>query len=271
MKSVNYFYFFLFLFFLLGCGVNKTNFHNNYQSTISLDYKFIDSKIEFHIRNPLNSPVRITLKSDDSLIVKSFNTITLKKASDTIFEIDNYDLKEKKLDFDIKLGDLNKAIIKETLSLPFGEGKSFKILQAKNGTFSHFDDYSRFAIDFAMKVNDTVFSSDEGYVVGVIDFNDKYGNDLKFKNYANYITVYNDKNGIYCQYVHLKKDKIFVKVGDKINKKQPIGLVGLSGFLDVEHLHFNALVPSKSGLKSIPVNFVNYKEDEMKKGMIVTN
>ncbi|WP_299178269.1 M23 family metallopeptidase [uncultured Chryseobacterium sp.] len=271
--TVNFFKYFIFFLLVLGCTAKSRvtgSLHNKKQATIYLDYQISKDKITFDIRNSLYSPVRISLKTKDSILQQRFGTLTLQPLKDTVYVIGNTDLDQKNLNFKVELGDVQKNIVKKKLGLPFAKGKSYEILQSHNGSFSHNQEDSRFAIDFAMKVGDTVFTADEGYIVGVIDFHDQYGNE-SFKDYANFVTVYNDKTGVYIQYVHLKKDKVFVKVGEKVRKNQPIALVGLSGFMDGEHLHFNTLVPSESGLKSIPSDFDEYNGEEIYKGKVVSH
>ncbi|WP_307781534.1 M23 family metallopeptidase [Chryseobacterium sp. NKUCC03_KSP] len=90
--------------------------------------------------------------------------------------------------------------------------------------------------------------------------------------YSNFITIYHPKSGLFTQYVHLKKDGSFVKVGDAVKRDQPIGLSGATGFASGEHLHFNVLVPEKGKtLKSVPFSFENnLTSQSLKKNMKVT-
>jgi murein DD-endopeptidase MepM/ murein hydrolase activator NlpD len=48
--------------------------------------------------------------------------------------------------------------------LPVGMGKSYRILQGANGSFTHNQPGNRYAVDFAMSVGDTVYAAREGVV-----------------------------------------------------------------------------------------------------------
>ena len=159
------------------------------------------------------------------------------------------------------MGDLDRKIgSNNMMSLPFLKGKSYKIVQGYNGVYSHNTDYSRYAIDFGLKDNDTICAADDGYVVGVIKDYKIGGTDKRLEQFANYITLYHPQSGLYTQYVHLKYNGSLVKVGDIVLQGQAIGLAGMTGYTSIAHLHFNVLVPypPKDGFKSIPIEFFEH-------------
>ncbi len=151
---------------------------------------------------------------------------------------------------------------------PFLQNKSYKIIQGYEGGFSHNSDYSRFAVDFALAIGDTVCAARSGIVVGVIKGYDVGGKDRKYRDYANFITLYHAE-GIFTQYVHLKQNGVFVALGDSVKINQPIGLSGMTGFTSIPHLHFNVLKPTADGVKSFPVKFFELHGKELKTGMRV--
>jgi len=155
--------------------------------------------------------------------------------------------------------------------LPFPKNRSYKIIQGYNGSHSHNTDYSRYAIDFSLKINDTVCSAADGYVVGVIKDYKLGGTTEDWIDYSNYITIYHPKSGLFTQYVHLIKNGSFVKVGDTVTKGQPIGLSGMTGYTTVPHLHFNVLKPDKKeGLISTDIEFEEgYKGTELTENITV--
>jgi len=155
--------------------------------------------------------------------------------------------------------------------LPFPKNRSYKIIQGYNGSHSHNTDYSRYAIDFSLKIGDTVCSAADGYVVGVIKDYKLAGKTKEWVDYSNYITIYHPQRGVFTQYVHLIKNGSFVKVGDTVTKGQPIGLSGMTGYTTVPHLHFSVLKPDKNeGLVSTDFEFEEgYKGAELTKNTTV--
>jgi hypothetical protein len=151
-------------------------------------------------------------------------------------------------------------------AFPFPKGRRYKIIQGYNGKFSHHSDYSRYAIDFALSVGDTVCASRDGIVVGVIKEYNVGGKDQKYRDYANFITLYHN-DGTFTQYVHLKQNGAFVSVGDTVKMSQPIGLAGITGFTSIPHLHFSTLMPKISGVVSFPVKFFQVEGKKLRRGM----
>ncbi|WP_209390064.1 M23 family metallopeptidase [Chryseobacterium sp. RR2-3-20] len=126
-------------------------------------------------------------------------------------------------------------------------------MQGNNGNFTHNTPYSRYAVDFDMKVGDTITCADDGFVVGVIKDYEFGKNDKNWENFSNFITVYHPQSGLFTQYAHLKKNGNFVKVGDFVKRNQPIGLSGETGYVSGAHLHFNVLIPERNKtLVSVP-------------------
>jgi murein DD-endopeptidase MepM/ murein hydrolase activator NlpD len=153
-------------------------------------------------------------------------------------------------------------------AFPFPKGWWYKIIQGYNGKFSHHSDYSRYAVDFALSVGDTVCAARDGIVVGVIKEYNVGGKDQKYRDYANFISLYHS-DGTFTQYVHLKQNGVFVSVGDTVKMSQPIGLAGMTGFTSIPHLHFNTLIPKINGVVSFPVKFFQIEGKKLKKGMKV--
>jgi murein DD-endopeptidase MepM/ murein hydrolase activator NlpD len=153
---------------------------------------------------------------------------------------------------------------------PFPRGKSYKIIQGYNGSFSHNKVDSRYAVDFSLAVGDTVCAAQDGLVMSVLQENTIGGRTLKYRPYANYITLYH-ADGLITQYVHLAPNSALVEAGDEVKKGQPIGLSGETGFTDGPHLHFNVYRPDLEGTKSAPIIFEKAAGKELKKGMPVSH
>lgn len=259
----------------IGCS-ESTKLPNEkyFQFNFSTKYSHKNDTLKIEIQNPLNCPLRLSISSSDnslSDIVTKFGTLTLKKKSDTTL---SYYLKTSNkvvLKFNSALGDLDKEIVKEKFSLPFPENRTYKIIEGYNGSFSHNTDYSRYAIDFSLKINDTVCSAADGFVVGVIKDYEFGGRTKEWTDYSNFITIYHPKSGLFTQYVHLLKNGAFVKIGDSVIKGQPIGLSGMTGFTTIPHLHFNVLEPDKmETLTSTDIEFEEgYKGTELRENTTI--
>ena len=72
-----------------------------------------------------------------------------------------------------------------------------------------------------------IFAAESGVVVTV---------SYKYDN-GQYITIKHD-NGYYTMYAHLCSGCTYVKVGDRVQRGQPIGGMGQTGFATGVHLHF---------------------------------
>jgi len=121
-------------------------------------------------------------------------------------------------------------------ALPYKKGKSYKVLQAYNGTFSHYED-SQYTLDFTMPEGTAIHAAREGIVVETKDSSDIGGATEDFKDYSNYIAIKHSDKTI-GEYHHLKKQGVVVEVGDRIERGQLIGFSGNTGWSTGPHLHF---------------------------------
>lgn len=265
----------IFLSFLFGCKTSNlpTQKYNQYEHYKS--YTFENNELKIILKNPLASPLRIWVFNSNEDIqskLNELNPIVLESKSDSTITFPNIYNFDKNLNFSSRLGNTFKKIKPVKLELPFPNNKEYKVLQGNETNFTHNTDWSKYALDFHLKTNDTVCSATSGYVVGVVDQYENGGKGIKWKPFANYVTIYEPDSGIFIQYVHLVKNGSLVKIGDKIESGQPIALSGNTGQSNVEHLHFNCLIPvnSEDGLKSIPIEFIEgYKGSELENGDIV--
>jgi len=237
-------------------------------------YQFDLSTIKVYLRNDtlfcylsnsLDCPLRFYISTSDSTINKSLRSlypITFRSKKDTLIMIQVHGNSIGKVEtfWGACMGDLDRKIDYNKMSLPFCKGKNYKIVQGYNGQYSHHTDYSRYAIDFGLQNNDTICAADDGFVVGVIKDYKIGGNDKRLAEFANYITLYHPHSGFYTQYAHLKYNGSLVKVGDIVKQGQSIGLAGMTGFTSIAHLHFNVLIPCppKDGFKSTPIEFIEH-------------
>lgn len=258
---------------LFGCktvAVLPNVKYSQYEFRKSFNYN--QDTLYIKLDNPLHCPLRVWFFSTDEHLQKEFNKIipiTLNSMSDTILTFANIPKKVENISFSSRFGNISKKIGNIELDLPFPENKHYTIIQENNTNFTHNTNWSRFALDFDLKTNDTICSATDGFVVGVVDKYKHSGKSSEWKPYANYLTIYEPNSGVFIQYVHLVENGSLVKIGDKVKRGQKIALSGNTGHSTEEHLHFSALIPvnNDDGLKSIPIEFVGgIKAINLKKG-----
>jgi murein DD-endopeptidase MepM/ murein hydrolase activator NlpD len=262
----------LFSVFIFGCKIQKLPPVRHTQYTLHLTSKAENNELLIDLRNPLNCPLRIWIYSSVNEMqseLNKINPVVMKAQQDTLitFAIDqniNYNIS-----FSSRLGDPSQKIIPIELELPFPKNRSYTVIQGNNTNYTHNTSWSRYAVDFNLAVNDTICAATSGFVVGVIDEYKLGGIGNEWKPYGNFITIYEPNSGLFTQYAHLVHKGSLVKPGDKIERGQPIALSGKTGQTDIEHLHFNCLIPANNndGLESTPFVFSGgYKSQELKNG-----
>lgn len=139
-------------------------------------------------------------------------------------------------------------------NLPYRNGKSFRVGQSFDGTFSHFGNI-RYSVDFMMPLKTQVHAARGGYVVQLKEDSNRGGAAEEFKNESNFVIIeHND--GTFAEYAHLSKDGVLVRVGQKVMEGQLIGLSGNTGYSSGPHLHFMVLKVNKDGTNmTLPVRF----------------
>jgi len=264
-------------FFILvfGCKSSKIPTEKLSQFEFPLPkLNLVNNNLEIYLKNPVKCPLRIWIETQDDELqgkLSEINPIEIKEYSDTLITVPNVQF-TKSFSWRYRLGSIFKNVKNKKIELPFPKNKQYLVIQGNNSKPTHNKVYSKYAIDFNLKVNDTICSSTNGYVVGVIDKYIYGGEGEKWKPYGNYITIYESDSGIFYQYVHLVQNGSLVKVGDKIESGQPIALSGKTGQTNIEHLHFNCLIPTNNsdGLKSIPIEFIEgYNSVELKKNDLI--
>lgn len=113
---------------------------------------------------------------------------------------------------------------------------SKKVIEIVKDSPSHQGQYKG-SIDFAVALGTPVLASADGVVSRVKDDSNKHGNDPKYGQLVNYITISHQDNEL-SEYLHLAKDSVLIKIGDKVKCGQQIATTGLSGWMTAPHLHF---------------------------------
>lgn len=241
------------------------------QFEAKLSYVVEHDTLKVSVANAIHCPLRVgaTSKKEaiDSLLAKDFPLI-LSPLSDSILLYPiSLSKEEVKIKFSATMGDPAQSISPSKISLPLPAGGKSKIIQGYQGKYSHNSTYSRYAIDFQMNIGDTICAVADAWVVGVIEGYTDGGSNRKWRDYANFITLYHPESKIYTQYVHLDHMGSLVSVGDKVLKGEAIGLSGMTGFTDREHLHFNVLRASEKGMSSLEIEFEEgYVGKDLKRG-----
>ena len=224
---------------------------NPFYAPIELNLTALDSTKAYIGVNPYG-----VLKHSDTL--KNALVIPLNKVKDTS-RIDS----KLYIKFKGSYGDPN-SIIDENYryTLPYPKGKKYKIVQTFGGKFSHNRPHSRYAIDFGMKVGDTITAVRGGIVFFVKEDSNEYCRTRKCVDKGNKVLILHE-DGTMAHYVHLDFEGAIVNVGDKVIVGQPIAMSGMTGFTTTPHLH---LVMYKSGGISIPFLFKGQKGKKLKQG-----
>ncbi|WP_422105349.1 M23 family metallopeptidase [Winogradskyella sp.] len=224
---------------------------NPFYAPLELNLSPLDSTQSYINVNPYG-----VLKHRDTL--KNALAIPLSKVKDTAV-IDS----KLYLKFKGSFGDPNSSIDENyRYTLPYPKGKKYKIVQSFGGKFSHNKPHSRYAIDFGMKVGDTITAIRDGVVFFIKEDSNEYCKTRKCVDKGNKILILHD-DGTMAHYVHLDFEGAIAKVGDRVSVGQPIAISGMTGFTTTPHLH---LVMYKSEGLSIPFYFRGQKRKKLKQG-----
>ncbi len=142
--------------------------------------------------------------------------------------------------------------------LPFRAGKSYSLSQGFHGKQSHHSETSRYALDFQLEVGEPVHAARGGLVVRAVDWFCRSGGE-ELIDQVNMIVVLHD-DGTMANYVHLAHEGVLVSEGDRVERGQHIGYVGMTGFTRGPHLHF---VVRRERDIAIPVRFEAYEDADL--------
>lgn len=222
------------------------DFINRYEIPVEFSLELTNASFKKYVK--LESEITIDSK-------ETYKSVIAYSSKNT-----NFSIKELFSSLSTKgsFGSKNKINIDENFKyyLPYPKGKTYKIIQGFNGRFSHDKESSRYAIDFNLKVGDTVTAARDGKVFFIKEDSKEFGNSRKYSGKANKIMIFH-KDGTIASYVHLKYNGVFVNENDEVLAGQKIGVVGMSGFTTTPHLHF--VVHKEKGI-SIPFQFKTDKK-----------
>jgi len=138
--------------------------------------------------------------------------------------------------------------------LPFSDKLEKKIASPK-GKYAHENFIeSKYAIDFLLDIGTPILSARDGVVIKIKQDSDKYGLDEKLTKEVNFVLIKHTDES-YAEYVHFGKNEVMVESGQNVKEGELLGYTGLSGVMDVPHLHFNVFKIVNHKPVSIRVNF----------------
>lgn len=272
----------LFFLLLLMCGfgcsqnINIPNRHYTQYRTNS-DIKNTPTGVDVYLENTLECPIRFWVMSDDSIVYKkleSYNPISLEASEDTLLHIEAVGIGDQDIRIASRLGHIGTVSDSIVFNFPFPRDKRYKVVQGADTMPTHNSDWSRYAIDFNLDINDTICAAADGVVVGVIEDYELGGWSREWKPFSNFITIYHPQWNVFSQYVHLVHKGAFVGVGDWVLTGESIGLSGMTGQTNIAHLHFNCLRAwnNTDGLVSMPYWFSSGAScTELKQGQSVSH
>ncbi|GLR19811.1 hypothetical protein GCM10007940_44270 [Portibacter lacus] len=245
---------------------------------IDVDQKYENDEYQLSIKNPVHCPLRFLLTSPDeevNEILSDYSPLYLDAKADSTIIIKGKGDLEGKVKIGMKWGNSNLPITNNSLaSLPYPKGKRYKLLQGNNSNPTHHTFGSRYAFDFTLKIGDTIASTQNGYVVGLIDGYSGWGMSDRWKPFGNQVLVYDTTSHLFAMYGHIKQDGGLVKIGDYVTVGQPIALSGKTGQTTEAHLHFNIFQAheERGGLKSYPLDSIGkYEVKTLKRNQWMEN
>lgn len=215
-----------------------------------------NDSLYIELQNPVKCALRFNSTIKDSSLQRELETffpLLAPPLLDTSIAL--FWPSDKKPGLTYYFGNGKKPTNDSVSTFPFPKNRSYKIVQGYHGSHSHQSDFSRYALDFDLKVKDTVCAAEKGVVVGCIEEYKDWGKSRKWRPFANYIILFHPQKNLFTQYVHLDHYGSLVEIGDTVATGQPIGISGMTGFTSIAHLHFNVLKSGSTGFKSIPTTF----------------
>jgi murein DD-endopeptidase MepM/ murein hydrolase activator NlpD len=132
------------------------------------------------------------------------------------------------------------------------DAPSWRIDQGFDGSFSHNDPQSRYAIDLAVDDGTPVLAARDGVVMQVERYFEGAGLDReKYGGRANHVRILHD-DGSMAVYAHLQADSVLVRPGARVRAGQRIASSGNTGFSTGPHLHFAVQLNRGMKLESVP-------------------
>jgi murein DD-endopeptidase MepM/ murein hydrolase activator NlpD len=219
----------------------------------------------YYIRNDYSGPVEVDIifsiaENAYSIPQLPHRFIVQSGQSGNLFQIHSIDKTkpwrvEFKYNYTIGMP-LAEYISTKSYLPPIALGSSFHISQAFGGTFSHTEEYNKYAVDITMPIGTPIHAARDGIVMAVDNDFYKNGIEKKYLPEANQIIILHDDDSM-AIYAHLELEKAQVHSGMKVKAGQLIAYSGNTGFSSGPHLHFAIQVNKGMKLVSLPFKFIN--------------
>lgn len=168
--------------------------------------------------------------------------------------------------FGIMLGELNPPYdANHIYALPYRAVGEAYISQGFDGSFSHFDEQNKFAIDIPLAEGTDVVAARAGVVMDFATDFIKGGADEKHLFRNNFVRIAHS-DGSMALYAHLKLESVTVAKGQRVAVGQKLGESGDTGFSTGPHLHFTIQINDNHRLLSVPFK-IRYPNGEIKAPM----
>lgn len=233
-------FFFVILFFLIVATIlvfNKESFFFKEKSFLEKKHKLINliflsfNKEKKHFRDLTTEYLKITKKHRDILIDKNKIKSFLSNRKNLLGSSEVYTLKSQ-LELRESLLILKYIVEVQGIAkyIPFGwPVKSGFITSSYGSRRSPFDLQVKnfhYGYDFANIIGTSLFSTGDGVVSDVFFHQSGYGTHLKIEHAFGFISLYAHTN------------KLFVSIGEKIQKGQKIATLGMTGSVTGPHVHY---------------------------------
>lgn len=129
-------------------------------------------------------------------------------------------------------------------------GGPFRLTQGANGQYSHFTPKGRYAVDIAMPEGTPIVAARGGMVVKIENEQSGRGNNPA----GNFVRIMHD-DGTMGVYLHLMKDSVAVREGQRVESGTRIARSGNTGNSTGPHLHFVVQRNVGLAIESIPFDF----------------
>ena len=155
-------------------------------------------------------------------------------------------------------------------SPPIPVNSVFTIAQGFNGSYSHYGEGNRYAIDIGMPIGTAIRVARSGSIAVVKDSYSDIGGSVENRGQTNAIYILHD-DGTFGVYAHLRRGSALVRPGQRVQAGQIIAQSGNSGYSTGPHLHFAVLRNAGMKWQSVPFELASpYGIMRPAKGLAVT-